>query len=97
MTFRDDLGAHARLEPFGDITQDDESKAQWLVRISKKGHLELSNVLDQGVLRGPNRDSSQMQVWLISASVEAEELAPWEFHIRIEWSRQSNVIKVRLP
>ncbi|MGA3028709.1 MAG: hypothetical protein ABSF98_28545 [Bryobacteraceae bacterium] len=97
--FRDDPLAHIQLAPFGDISPGSApaGHAQWLVRINQKEQLQLSNVEGIGVLHWPNTEPPQVQTWRLWVSIVADGLAPWEFHFRAVWPRQSRTIKVRRP
>lgn len=98
-TFIDGLSASTLLHPFGDVPHNDESKPQWLVRISNdKARLEIGATNGEGGLRWPPREPLQiLQVWLLTISIEVEGQTQHEFVFRMEWSRQSNTLKVRLP
>lgn len=94
--FIDDLLAHTLLESFGSVAHNNESGGQWITRICK-GHLEIGNVGNQGILHWPSREPvAHTQLWILNISVEAEGVAAHEFTCRLEWARQADTIRVKV-
>jgi hypothetical protein len=94
--FREGFGLKpVRVAACPEIFAGDEARLEWFLRIVD-GNLELGNG-GGSVLRWPTADPSEVQTWLLAVTLEADNLTPWSFEVRMEWTRQSNALKVGLP
>jgi serine/threonine protein kinase len=95
-TFRDGFGFKApMLGGYTEVLAGDSTKNEWLIRIHD-GHLEVGNTTSEGVLRWPAGDRSDTEIWLLTFAIRADSLEPWEFQMRVEWSRRSNALRASL-
>jgi hypothetical protein len=47
-----------------------------------------------GVLLWPKADRSDKQLWALTVTVEAVDIAPWTLGITVEWQREANLLSI---
>lgn len=67
----------------------DNTKRAWCVRVNDH-HLEVGSDINSGILRWPQGDKSQQEIWLLTLSIEADGYQPWTFDMSVSWSPDSD-------
>jgi hypothetical protein len=67
----------------------DKTKRAWCVRVNDD-HLEVGSDINSGILRWPQGDKSQQEMWLLTLSIEADGFNRWTFEMSVSWSPDSD-------
>jgi serine/threonine protein kinase len=92
--YREGFGLRKRrLSIHKEILAGDATTPSWLLRVND-GQLEMGDTNGAGVLLWPKADRSDKQLWALTVTVEAIDIAPWTLGITVEWQREANLLSI---